>query len=70
MGTRTHKQRRGFGWAWEFKPMHGADWELCHWAVSHKAHLNQDDSKPSDEARPVRVEFVPTSKKARKRYGY
>jgi len=68
---RTTQQRRGFGWTWEFQPEHDGQWVLCNWAAPFKSVLLDDEhSKPSDEARPVRVELVPTSKRNRKRYGY
>lgn len=71
MGTRSLKQRRGYGWAWEFKPMPDSDWHLCHWAVPFKSILlNDEHAKPCDDARPVRVELVPTNKRTRTRYGY
>lgn len=71
MGTKLYRQRQGYGWTWEFKPMHGEDYHLCHWALPTKAVLLLEiDSKPSDDARPIRVELVPTGKRNRKRYGY
>lgn len=68
---RSLKERRGFGWTWEFKPMPDEDWHLCRF-VSHSREALENDEfgKPSDDARAVRVELVPTSKRARKRYGY
>lgn len=71
MARRTLKQRRGYGWAWEFEPMPGQGWHLCHWVAPTRASLlNDEHSKPCDDARPVRVELVPTSKRIRTRYGY
>jgi hypothetical protein len=71
MGTRSLKQRRGYGWAWEFKPLRDADWELCNWAAPSLELLEMDESsKPCDDARAVRVELVPTTKSDRQRYGY
>lgn len=61
--------RTGTGWAWEFQDPNG-NWVLCDWSVPYKEWLlNDDHSKPSDEARMVHVELVPTSAKHRKRYG-
>lgn len=63
--------QRGFGWTWEFQPEHGGPWVLCNWAAPFKSVLlDEIDAKPSDDARMVRVELVPTSKRNRKRYGY
>lgn len=71
MGSRSLKTRRGYAWTWEFEPMPGQGWHLCHWTAPTKAALMYDDfSRPSEDARPVRVELVPTSKRARTRYGY
>lgn len=71
MSERTVKQRRGYGWAWEFQQEHDGPWVLCNWAAPFKTVLAQDEfSKPCDDARMVRVELVPTSKRNRKRYGY
>ena len=59
----------GIGWAWEFQYPDGS-WHLCNWAEPFKEWLDNDEFiKPSDEARKVRVELVPTSKRNRKRYG-
>jgi hypothetical protein len=58
----------GVGWAWEFQDLDGK-WVICNWAVPFKEWLKDDYSKPSDEARPIRVEIIPTSKRNRKRYG-
>lgn len=63
MGPRSLKQRRGYAWTWEFEPMPGQGMHLCHF-------LYDEFSKPCDDARPVRVELVPTSKRTRTRYGY
>ena len=61
---------RATSWAWEFQDLDG-QWVLCNWSEPYKSMLlNDEDSKPSDEARMVRVELVPTSKRNRKRYGY
>ena len=63
--------RRAFGWAWEFQGVVDGKWILCNWAEPYQSMLlNDDDSKPSDDARMIRVELVPTSKRNRKRYGY
>ena len=64
-----HGKRTGIGWAWEFQYPDGS-WHLCHWAEPYKDWLDFDkNAKPSDEARKVRVELVPTSKRNRERYG-
>ena len=61
-------KRTGVGWAWEFEYPDGT-WHLCNWAEPFKEMLlNDDDIKPSDEARLVRVELIPTSKRNRERY--
>ena len=60
---------RATGWAWEFQDLDG-QWVLCNWAEPYKDWLKDNDEKPSDEARKIRVELVPTSKRNRKRYGY
>lgn len=67
---RTIKQRRGYGWTWEFQPEHDGEWVLCNWAAPFRSLLEDDNSKPCDDARPVRVELVPTNARTRKRYGY
>jgi len=59
----------GIGWAWEFQDING-NWVLCNWSEPFKKMLdNNEFAKPADGCRMVRVELVPTSKSARKRYG-
>lgn len=65
----TKTKVRGFGWAWEFQPEYRGPWILCNWSQPFPSMLT-DENKPSDEARKVRVELVPTTKRDRKRYGY
>ena len=61
-------KRTGIGWTWEFQYPDGT-WHLCNWADPFKQWLiDAEESKPSDDARLVRVELVPTSKRNRKRY--
>ncbi len=61
-------KRTGIGWAWEFQYPNGS-WHLCNWAEPFQVCLGRDDDfKPSPEARKVRVELVPTSKRNRQRY--
>jgi hypothetical protein len=62
-------RRTGVGWAWELQDFDG-EWVICNWAAPFKEWLLKDEhSKPSDEALPIRVEIIPTSKRNRKRYG-
>jgi len=70
-GVRMRQGKRtGIGWAWEFQFPDGS-WHLCNWSEPFKELLigAEDISKPSDEARLVRVELVPTSKRNQERYG-
>jgi|GEM_PF-5148285 len=65
-------KRTGIGWAWEFQYPDGS-WHICHWAEPYKEWMTGNSEcamhmKPSDEARLVRVELVPTSKRNRERY--
>jgi len=61
-------QRTGIGWAWEFQYPDGS-WHLCNWSEPFKNMLDCDcKSIPSEDARMVRVELVPTSQRNRKRY--
>ena len=69
MTAEAKPRRTGVGWAWEFRDLDG-NWVLCNWSVPFKQWLlNDDHSKPCDEARMVRVELVPTSQRNRQRYG-
>ena len=66
-------KRTGIGWAWEFQYPDGS-WSLCNWAEPYKEWMTggselSEHMKPSPEARLVRVELVPTSKRNRERYG-
>lgn len=61
-------QRTGIGWAWEFQYPDGS-WHLCNWSEAFQESLDRDDeSKPADGARKVRVELVPLSRRNRERY--
>ncbi len=61
-------KRTGIGWAWEFQYPDGS-WHLCNWSEPFKGMLDDDEfTKPCGEARKVRVELVPTSKRNRQRY--
>ena len=54
--------KRAYGWVWL------CDFGLCYWAESSREKLLQE-GKPSPEAKPVRVELVPTNKKVREKLG-
>lgn len=62
-------KRTGIGWAWEFQDING-EWQICNWSEPFKTLLDDDEfAKPCSEARKIRVELIPTSKRNRKRYG-
>ena len=50
-----------YAWAWAIETKPGK-WELCYWAMATRRLLMQEP-RPSPEARAMRVELVPTSKR-------
>lgn len=64
------RNETGFGWAWEFQGING-EWLICNWCEPSKQMLLNTplDQRPTDDCRPIRVALVPTSDRARKRYG-
>jgi len=61
-------KRTGIGWAWEYQDIDNV-WHIVNWSEPFKNMLVDGYAKPSDDARIIRVELIPTSKRNRKRYG-